>query len=392
MLYETLTADSIVAPALPDYTDDREYYKNKRWNKHRLNEAIVLHGQPELRTKTLLTKTTHERHSEWLSARFLATFTNLYNQKSVLETKINADRCVHGLLENDPLTQKLYASKHVRFFTVLYEVVELDSDQAIRSVLAMSKIIKKIIGSIKGLHCLGAAEVEPISIPLLELLDEHRSNRAGINALDDSTGKHRQEKLVKDHRFKTSRKFVVCNELWTGFSSPVFSGNYTQLLVHFHGVLIADHEDDFTKLEKKLKKYPQFHKVGYQIEIKKLTEEAWGWERQIKTPTENLECIAKYLTKGAPSRTNENEAEYKFKVKFDHGYAIGDVQSKALESMDDLIVDVANQTSISHTFRVDLTKHEVIALADIINKMMALKKDRTGYLIQVRGWSSKAKT
>lgn len=377
---------AIVEPALPNFDQDREYYKPKRRMKSRLPDALELYGRPASIETTLLKQEVHERHTGWLSARFIETFIRQFNERNEQVRKTNAHLCTRGMPEIPELTQEQFANAHVRFFTLLYEVVDMDRDCALGSVTRMSNALVEATRKTRGIYCLGAVEVEPISIPLLEVLHESRANRNGINALDDSTERHRQKGLLNDHRERTSRKLMVCKGLWTGFQSPVFSGGYCQLLVHFHGVLIANDEKDFDRFRSKLQKIPAFNKIGYQIEIKRLTNAPWA--DKTKTPTENLHCIANYITKGAPSRTKNDEAEYKFKVKFDHGYALAKAQADALESIDQLIVDATNGRCSHDQYRLDLSKIEVFVLADTINHLMNLKTNRTGYLLQVGGWSS----
>lgn len=384
MEVETEVVVPVVLPVKPDFNAERQLCKVRSWMKPRLEEALKMHGAPDRIRQTLLQKETQERHAGWLSERFIAKFIKHYNTRNDEITRANATLCQLDQRENPTLTQIELAGNCVRFFTLLYEVVELDSNDAIKSVAAMKKRILATVKKVKKLCCLGAVEVEVISIPLLEKLDQMRSGVKYPQLPDDTTESFEQDALVARHRAKSSRKMAVCKKLYTGFQSAEFSGEYSQLLVHFHGVLIAKSKTEFEKFHSKLKEIPEFTKAKYQIEIKKLTESSWGGK--IKTPTENLHCIANYLTKGAASRTKNNEADYKFKVKFDHGELLTEDQSAALEFINQEVVNASNTTSTDYEYRLDLSKEEVFVLADTVNKLMNLNTKRTGYLVQVGAW------
>jgi len=388
MVVETAVASPLVKPEKPDFTIERQFVKNNSWMKPRLADALKVYGYPKGIKTTLLKKEVHERHAGWLSDRYIAAFLKSYNACNDKIRSANVGQCQLNLPEIPELTQQEYARTHVRFFTILFQVTDLDIELIMNSVCSMNNLLKKSFEK-TSVNCLGTVEVEPVSIPLLETLQTARLSHALLAALNSSTDQYEQQKLLSDHFAKTSRKLEVLRILYTGFQSPIFSGDYCQMLVHFHGVLITNNKNNFEKLRKKLKLNPEFNKSNYQIEIKKLTETPWG--EKYKTPLENLHCIANYVTKAAPSRTKNDEADYKFKVKFEHGYAATKEKLDALSDIDQQVIYAANLNLSSKEFRIDLSNEEIFVLADTVNRLMNLKTLRKGYLFRNGDWPEPVK-
>ena len=364
---------------------DPDLFRPKANMANRLPTALAMYGNSNLLGKTVLDRDIHEQHSSAIEQSLMNKILESHSKKNEEIRKWNSSSSSGQYFQIQELSLEEFVERHVRFATFLYEVVELYPEAILRSVNAMRKDIQDEARKMtKEVDVLGAAEVELISIPLLEAVNSCLQSKVDKTVLDDCCDPGQRQKLIDAHSKSKLRKLDVCKALDKPNSPTIFSGDYTKALVHFHGIIIFKSASSIEKFRSRLRQIDKFDVIQHQIEIKQLSK---FWGDKPRTVQDNIYYISRYLTKGSASRTNLNEANYKFKVKFDHGDLVTSDQMESLELMDQQVVDLVKSTGTVHELRTDLSKSEISILCEVIDKMMFGTSSGYGYLISKGSWS-----
>lgn len=356
----------------------------------RLNKSFSINNRADLVSKTLLDDNTHSKHAVIIEDRFKRKFGKV-SERELAKQKRNHDS-TGATYDLVPYTDHQIADKTLRLFTLLHEVVELDSDSAVYSAMRMKKELITAISEIDGMACLGAIEVEVISIPLMNEL--HTARQGGIQPpeTDDPIEPYRLADVEKITAINEYRKLEVCKKLGQHLNGSIFQSDRGQLLVHFHGVLVAKKKTDFEKLEALMKSNKQWSIADRQIRISEFSTH-WGKDKVTHEPIsksidESLTHIAKYITKGGMDKRNDATC-LKYKLRFSDGTLVSTKEYKAITNRASwLLRNNGVQDNKEHEQHdpLALTSNEIFVLGDTINKLMDKDTTRTGYTICVGRW------
>ena len=364
---------------------DPDLFRPKANMAKRLPIALAMYGKSNLLGKTVLDKDIHEQHSQAFENSFMNKIMDSHSKMNEAIRRLNTIGSDQKYFQISELSLQEFAKKYVRLATFLYEVVELDTEAIIRSANSMRNHIQDVARKMgKEVDLLGSAEVELISIPLLEVLNAPCRQPIDKNVLDDCCDPAQREQLIESHAKSKLRKHQVLKALDKPNAPTIFSCDYTKVLVHFHGIIVFKSSASIEKFRSRLKQIEQFNLTKYQIEIKQLSDR---WGKRSRTVQENIHYISRYITKGSSSRTELGEPNYKFKVKFDHGDYITYDQMSALDVMDQQLVDQVSMTGNVHEIRMDLSKSEISILCELIHRMMYSSSSGYGYKISKGAWN-----
>lgn len=334
----------------------KKYFTESRFligthNSKRLSRSLLSHDKYELTQTTLLNSDVHKAHSENLAVQFIRKWDAIKTSRLAEWSALLSD--IKNAVPR-PTDSTISSSSH-RFLTLVDSVELLNAPSAVGSVKRMKRELAACIRKVRGVTCLGAVEVEVISIKMMRRIRE----------LNSSTEIEQ-------------RKLEVCEVLAEPWLNGVYEGERSHMLIHFHGVITADRESNFEKLSAILRSQPQWSQAPRQIELKKLSEEFAGRK---KTTENNLKDIAKYITKGG-NDWNAGKAYLRYKISFNNEMNLNEEEWSAFnwrrneelrqEHQEEGITDI-----------LSLTPHEISELATVIDGMMSLDKTRTGYLIRI---------
>ena len=217
---DTLSAKTAAA-LTEEYRKARFNYGTQ--NNVRLRKALATQRLHHLQDTTLLSPEVHKLHATRLTQRYLkkvATvqrFVRQQQQKLVIANKRNG-------MNLD--TSSLTAHGKIHCLTVLHDVEVLNVEAALRMVHVFKKELQTIIERSRGVWCLGVVEVEVISMEMMRQLKDQ----------DDSE----------------ERKIAVCESMVNRL--PVwYRAENAYFLIHFHGLVVAKKERDFTDLGRQLR-------------------------------------------------------------------------------------------------------------------------------------------
>lgn len=338
----------------------REYVKQRRLssqfllgshNKVRLRTALSAVGRLDLAERTLLAPDVHQAHAEKLAGRFVAKWSTVKDKRLVDWASIPA-----GLRRGTPApTPQAIASEHVRFLTLIDSVTLVDSASALQAAMRMRDGIKHAVSQCRGIWCLGAIEIEVVSM----------SKMRGIRAFDVASDSER-------------RKLDVCETLAQDLAGSLYKDESSLMLIHFHGIVMAKGEVQFEELRDRLKLNDRWVKAGRQIELKKLSESFQG---KAKTVEKSLEHIATYITKGG-NDWYANKAYLRYKIAFENDDSyVTDEESWIAKNWRRHEVLRRENKDEGITDSLSLTGSEIVELAILIDGLMGLNRTRTGYLI-----------
>jgi hypothetical protein len=299
-------------------------------NKVRLRKALAVAGRLDLAETTLLSPAVHKVHADRLAERYLRKW------RSVRAVCHNTDQ----------------ARARFRFLTLLDCIEVPDPSIAIKTIVAFKEALSTAVNDSIGIWLLGAVEVEVVS---LEMMRENR-------------------KLITTDAGEM-RKLDVCEQLLTRL--PKRDRHLrSYFLIHFHGVVSAVSEKRFQQFEDRLRSVKRWNKAPRGIELKRLSEKFMGKK---KTMEANLKDIARYITKGGNDWVG-NRSYLRYKLSFD-GRDTSDETAWVQENWrnNELLRKEHKEEGIEDA--LSLNHHEVVCLADVIDQMMQLKKNSTGYLI-----------
>lgn len=319
-------------------------------NRHRLSQALANEGCGHLAKVTLLDEKIHKQHAADLTRKFHRHYVALLARNKKLKEKTKAAR-YFDISATDIATNSL------RFLTLLDSVEVVDHDSIIKAVETMRADITAAIKSVRGMRCLGAIEVEVISIPLMQRMREL------------------SQALVEQ------RKIDVCEDLAHHLNSSLFATEKSFVLIHFHGVLSSHKSRNFEKLRLALAAVKRWAIAPRQIEIKKLSE---GYSGKPKSTEANLQDIAAYIVKGG-NDWRDGKSYLRYKMNFSSDMNLSMEEWEALNWRKD--EDVQREHRMEGiTDLLSLTPGEIVVLARVIHTMMTGNQKNTGYLIQVGRW------
>jgi len=300
--------------------------------KVRLRKALALAGRLDLAETTLLTPSVHKIHADRLAERYLRKW------RSVRSACHNTDQ----------------ARARFRFLTLLNCIEVPDPAVAIRTIVAFKEALSATVDDSVGIWMLGAVEVEVVS---LEMMRENR-------------------KLITTDAGEM-RKLDVCEQLLARL--PKRDRHLrSYLLIHFHGIVSAVSEQRFHQFENRLRSVKRWSKVPRGIELKRLSGHFTGKKKSMEA---NLKDIARYITKGGNDWVG-NRSYLRYKLSFD-GRDASDEATWVQENWrnNELLRQEHKEEGIDDA--LSLNHHEVSCLADVIDRMMGLTRNKTGYLVSL---------
>ncbi len=315
--------------AMKDETLTSKFYVGSH-NKVRLRKALAVTGNLDLAETTLLTPSIHKIHSDRLAERYL----RKWNQ--VRSACHNTDQ----------------ARARFRFLTILDCLEVPDPDIAIKTIVAFKEALAEVSDACVGIWMLGAVELEMVSLEIM------RDNRKLTTTASGEM-----------------RKLDVCEALLKRL--PKKHQNVpSYLLIHFHGLVSAVSEHRFDLFEQRLKAVKKWAKIPRAIELKRLSTQFKGRKKPMES---NLKDIARYITKGGNDWIG-NKAYLRYKLSFD-GRDTSDEEAWVQENWRKN--EILKQERIEDGLEdaLSLNHHEISCLAEVIDRMMQLKRNRIGYLV-----------
>ena len=311
----------------------------KRFNKGvhntvKLRKALAVTGHHHLTETTLLTHDVHKQHAASLAGRYLKQW------DKVIKDSISVD----------------VAKEQFRFLTLLDCIEVPDPSIAIKTIIEFKESLQSVSASSAGIWLLGCIEVEVVS---MELMNRYRE----LITTGTSTGSTEM------------RKLDVCELLLKRL--PLIQRNLPcYLLVHFHGVVSAKSAFRFEQFYSNLKNNKRWAQAPRQIELKKLSNKFRGRQKSME---QNLTDIADYITKGG-NDWMAKRAYFKYKLNFDGSANYDELLSDHTNwRKDGTLNDFHKEDGVEDP--LSLTLAEISLLAQIIDGMMSLDKNRTGYLV-----------
>lgn len=320
----------------------RRFLLNSR-NSKRLANSLGMFGRADLNERTLLSEGVHKDHAARLDKRL---------QRCWLKIRAKQKKRLPLFSEHE-LSHKI-AGSHLRFLTLVDTLTAVNSRQAISAAVKLKADLSKVASSTKGLSVLGAIEIEVVSMKMMR--------KVGTSSTQFPSEK---------------RKLDVCEILESKL--PVKSRDQeSYFLIHFHGVIFANDAQLFDGFSSALRKVRRWSLAPRQIELKKLSEEYAGKAKSVEN---NLSHIATYITKGG-NDWYAKKAYLRYKIGFEADNASTEEEWIAMnwrrcselraEHIEEGLEDI-----------LSLTPHEIHQLAVAIDGLMALSRNRTGYLISV---------
>jgi hypothetical protein len=311
----------------------------KRFNKGahtaaKLEKSLAVTGHRHLTETTLITHDVHKQHAALLACRYLKQW-----------NKVNKD----SISLND-------AKERFRFLTLLDCIEVPDPTIALKTIIEFKESLQSVASSSTGMWLLGCIEVEVVSLELMR----HCRNLATT---------HNSASKIE------MRKLDVCETLLKQL--PLIQRNLPcYLLIHFHGIVSAKSASRFEQFRTNLKNNKRWSQAPRQIELKKMSDIYRGSHKSME---HNLTDSADYITKGG-NDWKKKRAYLKYKLNFGKNTRYDELlpdlknwRSKGV--LNDMHKEEAVEDPLS------LTIGEISLLAQIIDGMMSLDKNRTGYLV-----------
>ena len=318
-------------------------------NAIKLEKSLALIDRLDLADKTLLTPSIHRVHSKRLEARYIKKWQKLKKSKLESWSKLPL---AHRKNTSKP-TEDEIASSQLRFFTLVDSVTAMDHQSALKVSILMKNELLTSLAKTKGLWCLGAIEGEVISLKAMRRIRD-----------EDVNGNSER------------RKLDVCEVLASELGGTLFENDSSLFLIHFHGVLVAKNEGQFSEFNNNLQKIKRWNVAPRQIEIKKLSTQFNNKPKGIEM---NLKHIATYLTKGGNDWVS-NKAYLRYKIGFEND----DFENEQIWILknwrrSELLKKEHSEEGITDS--LSLTSGEIIELTLFLDNLMSLNRTRTGYLI-----------
>jgi hypothetical protein len=341
-----------------------------------LNESLLLMGNYHLIKNTLLSAGVHKKHCKILQNNYLNRLNKFIKKanKNIPKSKIINQPDV-GYYE---CPSQCLARSLIRFVTVIHSVEALNVATALIKAKELKFEIETYVNKVTGTACLGAIEVEVISIKLAERIRDFNSKNKKYKIDEDGV----IDFSVNADADKEYRKYDACKKLGSHLDPEDINGESGQFLIHFHGILFFQEIDDINKLFNILIKNPNWNKAPRQIQFKSLTEVYKG---DFKTVKSSLKDIARYITKGGYTMAN-GEGYSKYNISVPEGLPMtydeyltfcdqSNSNKRLLKIEEGYALDIPN-----------LSIDEINSLAQVVDGMMNWNTTKTGYLVRVGRW------
>ena len=378
-----------------------ERFKHQSWNIRRHNDSLKVFGNSHLRKDNLIDRACHKKHTDKLYARFQRKIDRILKVERARIRKVNKMGISKFATDGFSII-----NRRVRFLTVVYSVEALDDQAALKAATRLTKLLTDAIKRIKGASCLGAIEVEVISVRNMRRLRDlsaivNFDKTATLDEFIDPT----QIKTIQTAddvdvppTIKEHRKLDVCEALGSHLGEEILGGESGQLLVHFHGLITVKKESDLDDLLSVLNENPQLTKKPRQIRFQKFRRSYCGTPCSINSSLYNF---ARYFTKGGNDFIN-GKSYLQYKLKFPKDTSLTyEEQLIEWDRMDHHDLEIEHDSGTSG-FRSNSTVEfiddkntinfltlsilEVNVLTKVIDGMMSLNTTRTGYLVTVGRW------
>ena len=325
-----------------EYAGRRFYYGTQ--NSVRLRKALASAGLHHLHHRTLLSPQIHTIHAARLTQRFLRKLEKV--KLSVRQQRHDLVRANkrYGVTVNPSL---ITAHDRFRFVTVLQGLELLDVTRTVRQIRVFKEQLRTVIEGCRGLWCLGAIEVEVVSMEMMRQLTDQSDSE--------------------------ERKLLVCKSMEKRLGKHD-QGLSVYFLIHFHGIVVTNQQQRFHELEKQLKLL--WKQESRQVQVKPLSK---VFNRKPKPPEKSLMDIARYITKGGNDWIGK-KAYLRYKLGFDNEHLDTEEawenrnwrRNKTLqrEHREEGLEDI-----------LSMSRSEISALAQVIDGMMGMSRNRTGYLV-----------
>ena len=303
-------------------------------NSKKLNWALALTNNLHLNDCTLLTEGIHKIHTNRLRDRYVKRYISIKNKVASFNKQHSSE----------------IAFNRFRFLTVVDCVEVINHSKAIDAIQTFRNNLTETINQSVGIWCLGAIEVEVISIEMMRLLAMHSTD-------------------------SEKRKLDVCETLLKSLSKR--DQNLSSFfLIHFHGVVTGTKESRFIKFSENLHKNKKWKRAPRQIELKSLSRRYQGNAKAIER---SLNDIARYITKGGNDWYGE-KAYLRYKLGFDNE----DIQTEDSWvnknwRKNEILRKEHKEEGIEDM--LSMNPYEISTLAQVIDTMMKSKRDLTGYLL-----------
>lgn len=315
-------------------------------NNKNLTKSLAVSKKLYLLENSLLNKNVHKIHSNNLNIRF-------QKRWSKLKSKYRYES---------------QAKEHFRFFTLIDSVSSLDAKSTLRHVIKLKEQIKNTASGIAGLWMCGAVECEVIN---LQMMRKYAKSVNSNNVVTTEDGE------------SVKRKYEVCESLIKRLRTSQRSKS-SFFLIHFHGLISMTNgktisaSEKFEYFRERLKRCKKWNSNPRQIELKNLSNQ---WAGRIKSVEKNLEHIAQYITKGG-NDWHDGSAYLKYKLNLQDAVQHDeDAWVQANWRSSDVLRKELFEEGITDS--LSMTISEINELTVLLNGMMELNKNRTGYLLTI---------
>ena len=347
-----------------------------------------------LRIDNLIIRNIHKKHTAKLNARFQRKISRIIKVERARLKKVNTMG-----ISKFATDEYSIMDRRVRFLTVIYSVEGLDAKVALEAAARLKKELIKVIKRIKGATCLGALEIEVISIRNMRRLNEIYKNDVIVDPISLSATELKGIQIEDDKIVPTAvkeyRKLDVCEGLGNHLDESILAGESGQLLVHFHGLVTVTKESQFDDVLNALNEIPRLTIKPRQIRLQKMRRTHCGIPKAIKL---SLEHLARYFTKGGNDfKDGKSYLQYKIKLPDDAPLTYDEqlLEWDHSEHEEDVVLEDGSIKPNSCSFNnfknskiniLSLSVHEINVLAKVIHEMMNWNTTGTGYLVTVGRW------
>lgn len=312
-------------------------------NSVKLAKSLGVSNKRDLVGRTLLTPSVHSNHAEKLADRFLRQLDRL---------NVAALKKGRGVAQH---AAKASVKDHIRFFTLLDSLVLVDEKLILEACHQMRKDIHKAVAETSGLWLLGCIEVEIVNMHMMRRIKNHGA-------------------MIESEMRKLDVLEVMAKRLGKkGLDAASLA------LVHFHGIVTTADASQFDALRTQCNKNARWRKAGRQIQLKPLSDQFGGRRKSVEL---SLRDISKYITKGGNDWIG-GKAYLRYKIGFDNN----DVPDEDIWIQKNYRRNEQLKLEIIHEGIEDalsMTGHDIATLASVIDSLMGLNNNRTGYLINAK--------
>ena len=317
-------------------------------NAAKLKKSLATVRRLDLAERTLLTPAVHKAHAKRLGERYQVRWGKIRDKAKTDWS--NLPKAIKAMTVK--ATDHEIAANHIRFLTLVDSVTAVDANAALRAATKLKQKLITTAEGVSGLTCLGAIEVEVVSMSLMRELGR----------LDKPT-------------LSEKRKLDVCEKLSQDLKSSLFGEDQSLFLIHFHGVVTAKDAKQFDAFNERLRKVKAWSLAPRQIELKKLSTQFGG---KPKSVDQNLRHIATYITKGG-NDWMANKAYLRYKIGFETDDELVNDESSWIAKnwrKNELLRQEHALDGI--TDMLSLTVQEIVQLALVIDGLMGLDRTRGG--------------